>query len=117
MEDLSRNTITLKGGLMPGQMIKQDSTYTVIDNTSLNLLTLSTTSLNPLKETGGHSHDGQEEVYVFLSGAGKMQIDETFTTVSAGDFVLIPDGAFHKVFNISERQPLEFVCVFNKGRG
>jgi len=46
MEDLSRNTITLKGGLMPGQMIKQDSTYTVIDNTSLNLLTLSTTSLN-----------------------------------------------------------------------
>jgi oxalate decarboxylase/phosphoglucose isomerase-like protein (cupin superfamily) len=46
-----------------------------------------------------------------------MQLDEEFIDVAEGDIVLIPDGAFHKVYNSRHPQgwsqkPLEFVCVF-----
>ena len=48
-----------------------------------------------------------------------MQIDDDKFSVLKGDIVLIPDGAFHKVFNTSKykaNNPLIFVCVFDGGR-
>ena len=39
--------------------------------------------------------------------------------VKEGDIVLIPDGAFHKVWNTSNykaNDPLEFICVFDGKR-
>lgn len=46
----------------------------------------------------------------------KTQIEETRLSIRSGDVVLIPDGAFHKVFNTEEgvTEDLEFVCVFQK---
>ena len=46
----------------------------VQDNTTLKDLVLSSTDLNPKKETSGHNHSGQEEVYFFVSGKGEMQL-------------------------------------------
>ena len=101
-----------------GDVIKSNETYTVIDNTDLNHLVLSLTALHPYHSTTGHSHKGQEEVYIFVKGAGYMIVgeedDESFP-VSAGDIVLIPDGAFHKVFNHSDEN-LIFNCIFDGGR-
>ena len=99
-----------------GKTVKNNDTYVVIDNTSLNGLVVSKTILHPMKETGGHSHNGQEEVYQFVHGTGVMQVGNNNFKVSVGDIVLIPDGLFHKVWNTSNVEDLVFVCVFDGKR-
>lgn len=95
-----------------GEIIRDTHVYQVIDNKFLNHLTLSKTILHPLERTGGHNHEGLEEVYFFQKGNGRMQLDEEFFAVKPGDVVLIPDGAYHRVYNDSDSTDLEFVCVF-----
>ncbi len=98
-----------------GEVVKDNETYLLKDNKTLNNLVLSSTLLNPFKQTTGHNHSGQEEVYFFVSGSGKMLLnDETFE-VKAGDVVLIPDGAFHRVIN-DTAESFYFVCVFDGKR-
>ena len=45
-----------------GIIAKEDERYKVVDNSSLNNLVLSSTSLNPGHSTSGHKHAGQEEI-------------------------------------------------------
>tara|TARA_Y100000034_G_scaffold40558_1_gene50024 strand:+ start:169 stop:501 length:333 start_codon:yes stop_codon:yes gene_type:complete len=99
-----------------GTVVKKNDTYVVIDNTSLNDLVLSKTILYPEKATSGHSHTGQEEVYQFVHGHGRMTVGQDMYDVRAGDVVLIPDGAFHRVFNDSTCDNLVFICVFDGKR-
>lgn len=106
---LNRDNIT-------GNVVKSNETYTVIDNTSLTGLVVSKTILHPQKETTGHDHAGQEEVYQFVHGTGEMQVGQSKFDVSSGDVVLIPDGLFHKVWNTSCVEDLVFVCVFDGKR-
>lgn len=98
-----------------GSIVKQDDRYIVRDNTDLNSLVVGSTILFPDKCTTGHSHPGVEEVYTFINGSGEMEIDNERFAVTAGDIVLIPDGAFHKVYNTGTIG-LYFVCVFNGKR-
>jgi mannose-6-phosphate isomerase-like protein (cupin superfamily) len=97
-----------------GKLIRDTEVYQVIDNNFLNNLTLSKTILYPLQRTGGPSHDGLEEVYFFQYGEGRMQLDEEFIPVTGGDIVLIPAGAYHRVYNDLSDEDLEFICVFQK---
>ena len=109
-----RHTITDIGG----EIVKEDDRYIVRDNTFLNNLILSSTDLKPGKKTSGHKHVGQEEVYFFVNGTGKMIVDgDTYHefAVKSGDVVLIPDGAFHQVIN-NGTENLYFVCVFDGNR-
>ena len=99
-----------------GNFVKNNDTYKVIDIAGLGGLIVSKTILHPQKETGGHSHPGQEEVYQFVHGKGRMQINNDHFSVTAGDVVLIEDGVFHKVFNESTYEDLVFVCVFDGKR-
>tara|TARA_B100001123_G_scaffold342540_1_gene388678 strand:+ start:4158 stop:4490 length:333 start_codon:yes stop_codon:yes gene_type:complete len=99
-----------------GDVVKNNDTYIVVDNTNLTGLVVSKTILHPKKETTGHSHAGQEEVYQFVYGTGKMQVGQNKFDVNSGDIVLIPDGLFHKVWNISCVEDLTFVCVFDGKR-
>lgn len=99
-----------------GSIVKNNETYVVIDNTALTGLVVSKTILHPGKETGGHKHDGQEEVYQFVHGAGTMEVGPEKFNVVSGDVVLIPDGLFHKVWNTSLVEDLIFVCVFDGKR-
>ena len=80
-------------------IVKSNETYNVIDNTKLDSLVVSKTELHPGKETGGHNHSGQEEVYIFTNGNGRMVVGTKTYSVKTGDIVLIPDGDFHKVWN------------------
>ena len=103
------------------KIVKQNETYTLLDNTKLNNLVVSKTILHPGQETTGHKHEGQEEVYQFVSGRGKMEVNPDWRRgagffVAPGDIVLIPDGYFHKVWNESETEDLVFVCVFDGKR-
>ena len=44
-----------------------------------------------------------------------MELDSDRFSVQAGDTVLIQDGVFHRVHNISEHD-LYFICVFDGRR-
>jgi mannose-6-phosphate isomerase-like protein (cupin superfamily) len=98
-----------------GLVVKQDDRYVVKDNNLLKNLILSSTRLNPDKQTTGHKHAGQEEVYLFIEGHGEMLLDEKRFPVKKGDIVLIQDGVFHRVYNTSQSE-LYFVCVFDGRR-
>ncbi|RZO94019.1 MAG: cupin domain-containing protein [Gammaproteobacteria bacterium] len=98
-----------------GEVVKDDDRYVVKDNVALNNLVVSSTDLKPGKSTSGHKHPGQEEVYNFVRGEGKMKIDEDIFPVKKGDVILIEDGKFHQVINDS-RENLYFVCVFDGSR-
>ena len=98
------------------KIVKDNDTYRLIDNTSLNNLVVSKTILHPGKNTTGHNHPGQEEVYHFVSGEGYMEVGAETISVSQGSIVLIPDGHFHKVWNTNEIEDLVFVCVFDGKR-
>ena len=97
-------------------IVRENDTYTLVDNTELKDLVVSKTILHPGKHTNGHSHDGQEEVYQFVSGQGTMTVGDNSYLVGPGDVILIPDGDFHKVLNNSDTEDLVFVCVFNGKR-
>ena len=97
---------------MAWNIVKQDERYVVTDNDTLKKLITSTTELNPSFSTTGHSHSGQEEVYIFRLGKGEMEINERRFEVKAGDIIFIEDGDFHRVHNTSTEM-LEFVCVFD----
>ena len=99
-----------------GKIVKNNDTYIVIDNTELDGLVVSKTILHADKETTGHMHPGQEEVYQFIHGVGRMQVGDQTFSVRAGDVILIPDGLFHKVFNDSSCEDLTFLCVFDGKR-
>ena len=97
-----------------GTVTKEDDRYIVKDNTLLNNLVVSSTDLKPLKSTSGHNHRGQEEVYFFVRGTGKMELDGKEINVKEGDTVLIEDGVFHKVH--AGPEGCYFVCVFDGKR-
>jgi mannose-6-phosphate isomerase-like protein (cupin superfamily) len=98
-----------------GKVVKSNGVYTLRDNTELKNLVLSQTILHVSQNTNGHYHEGQEEVYFFMYGKGMMVVGEEKFEVEGGDIVLIPDGLFHKVFNIGESD-LVFNCVFDGKR-
>lgn len=110
------NILKLPRFEVDGEVVKQDDRYVVQDNTGLKNLILSSTNLNPKKETSGHNHKGQEEVYFFVSGTGEMQLDEDRFPVNPGDIILVKDNVTHKVFNTSDTEELYFVCVLHGKR-
>jgi oxalate decarboxylase/phosphoglucose isomerase-like protein (cupin superfamily) len=101
-----------------GEVVKDNDTYLLKDNKTLKNLVLSSTKLYRNQSTRGHRHPGQEEVYFFVQGSGKMivgeETDQPFE-VNPGDVILIPDGAFHRVINDGEMN-LVFNCVFDGNR-
>ena len=72
-----------------GEIVKQDERYIVRDNPFGNNLVLSSTQLFGFKETTGHKHEGQEEVYLFLDGIGEMQLDNEIFPIKTGDVIPI----------------------------
>ena len=72
-----------------GEVVKDNETYLLKDNKTLDKLVLSSTLLNPFKQTTGHNHSGQEEVYFFVSGKGRMEVNEETLLVTAGDVCLL----------------------------
>jgi len=101
-----------------GEVVKDNETYLLKDNRTLNNLVLSSTLLYRGQQTRGHRHEGQEEVYFFVQGWGEMIVGEEDSApfpVRSGDVVLIPDGAFHRVINTGDQHML-FNCVFQGTR-
>jgi mannose-6-phosphate isomerase-like protein (cupin superfamily) len=58
---------------------------------------LAEATLGPGQATERHYHVLSEELYAFLEGGGRMEIDGEERDVAAGDTVLIPPGARHTI--------------------
>ena len=99
------------------EKIRSNDVYDVHDLKFLEHMIVSTTQLHSGKETSGHSHDNEEEVYIFLEGSGEMQLGDERFTIKKGDVVLIPKGKFHKVFNLDNPEDLKFFCIFERYEG
>ena len=97
-----------------GVIMKDNETYVLEDNNFLEHLTLSRTCLKPGMSTRGHSHENQEEVYIFTYGKGIMTIGEDKYEAKSGDTFLIPKGKFHRVENLSKTESCAFTCIFEK---
>lgn len=97
-----------------GVIMKDNETYVLEDNNFLEHLTLSRTCLKPGMSTRGHSHENQEEVYIFTYGKAIMTIGEDQYEAKSGDTFLIPKGKFHKVQNLSNTDSCAFTCIFEK---
>jgi mannose-6-phosphate isomerase-like protein (cupin superfamily) len=52
--------------------------------------------------TDYHEHKDKEQVYYFISGKGKMLIDDEEYAVTAGDAVHLPPLCKHQVINTTE---------------
>jgi len=101
-----------------GVVVKDNETYLLKDNTTLKYLVVSSTKLYRGQQTRGHRHQGQEEVYFFVQGYGRMIVGEEDSEpfpVKPGTVVLIPDGAFHRVINDGDINMM-FNCVFQGQR-
>lgn len=59
------------------------------------------------RPTAHHYHKLSEEFYYILEGQGTMEIDGQLRSVTAGDAILIPPGAWHQ---ITASQSLRFLC-------
>ena len=56
-----------------------------------------------------HHHCTTEEVYLFVSGAGRMRLGDEEAGVCGGDTVVIPPGVRHKLSN-EGTEPLVLLC-------
>jgi mannose-6-phosphate isomerase-like protein (cupin superfamily) len=110
--------MNINGYKKKAKLIRDTDVYRVYDLVELEHLNLSLTELKIKKATGGHSHEFVDEIYIFISGSGIMEVGKKKDKVKEGDLMLIPRGNFHKVYN-SGKKPLKFWSIFEKyeGRG
>ena len=50
-------------------------------------------------EIGGETHEGHDQVLVFVEGEGRAKIGEVETDIAAGDLSFVPSGAYHNFRN------------------
>jgi mannose-6-phosphate isomerase-like protein (cupin superfamily) len=70
---------------------------------------LAEATIPPRGETVEHYHRTTEEIYLFTSGSGRMRLEDEEAEVRAGDMVVIPPGAKHKLWNPGS-EPLVLLC-------
>jgi mannose-6-phosphate isomerase-like protein (cupin superfamily) len=69
---------------------------------------LAEASLEPGGSTQRHYHRTSEELYYVVEGAGEMELDGELEQVAAGDAILIPPGARHRI--TAGPAGLRFLC-------
>ena len=69
------------------------------------------TEIPPGNSVGIHTHDhGDEEVYVIISGQGRMRVEKDEVDVKPGDVIVNPSGGTHGLANIGS-EPLRMVVL------
>jgi len=58
-----------------------------------------------------HLHDDASEIFYFVSGACRLEVGEREEHFSAGDFVLVPPGVPHNLWNAGDDDLLVFWLV------
>lgn len=68
-------------------------------------------SVRPGEATTPHSHD-EFEMFLVLSGSGKMAIEHESSIMEEGDVVFIEKHKKHQFTNASKNEPLVFLTIF-----
>lgn len=71
---------------------------------------LAEASLEPGQATQRHYHARSEEIYLITEGGGVLEVDGETRQVAAGDAVLIPPGARHRLVAGPEGARLLCMC-------
>ena len=66
--------------------------------------------LAPGHSIGEHYHNGDNEIFYFLSGSGEYNDNGRIVTVHPGDTAICNDGEKHSLMNIGT-EPLEFIAL------
>lgn len=64
----------------------------------------------PMSHVEPHQHKIQEQIYHVLEGEGLMELDGERRVVRPGDFIFIPPGVEHAIYNTG-RQDLTFFVI------
>lgn len=68
-------------------------------------------SVRPGESTTAHGHD-EFEIFLVLSGSGKMEIEDEVSLMHEGDVVFIEKNKIHRFTNVSNIDPLVFLSIF-----
>ncbi len=81
----------------------------ILDSTNAPVLnqSLAEASVPAGSATERHYHKKSEEFYYLIAGEGAMEIDGEIRSVTPGDAILIPPGAWHQ---ITASTALRFLC-------
>ena len=63
-------------------------------------------------EIGGETHEGHDQVLVFVAGSGTAKIGESVTSVSAGHMSFVPSGVYHNFVNDGDG-PLKLFTMYS----
>ena len=109
---------------------EQAEAFTTLDGSTIRVLldstaggavaqSLAEATLAPGAGTQRHHHARTEEIYVVLSGSGRMEIEGEVRDVAPGDAILIPPGARHEITaELGGRAALPvLLCAAVLGRG
>ena len=67
-------------------------------------------TIAPGNSIGQHMHEGDNEIFYFLSGTGTYFDNGTYVEVGPGDVTVCNDGETHGVENTGD-VPLEFIAL------
>jgi mannose-6-phosphate isomerase-like protein (cupin superfamily) len=70
---------------------------------------LAEATVPPGGATAEHYHRLSEELYFLTSGTGRLRVGDEERDVGAGECILIPPGAIHKLVNTGD-EPLRLLC-------
>jgi len=59
--------------------------------------------------TAEHYHVVSEELYFLTAGSGRLRVGDDYRDVAAGECVVIPPGAIHRLTNTGD-EPLKLLC-------
>ena len=90
-----RTTRNLVGGVSPLQALNFCIGYVTLDPEG--------------GQVPWHQHD-QEEVYLILGGQGEMCVNDERVTVSSGQAIFVPPGAFHQLTNTGQDELTLLYC-------
>lgn len=74
--------------------------------------TMSITNLKAGRQTRGHDHPDKDEFCEIRSGDCIMTIDDEQYRLTAGKFILIERGKYHKLMNVSNTEECVFINYF-----
>lgn len=72
---------------------------------------LAEAAVSPGQPTERHYHAQTEEIYSILEGGGRLELDGEKRDVGAGDTILIPPGAWHRLTGGSAGARFLCACV------
>jgi len=80
------------------------------DNSSSKLMSLATIILAPKERSKLHYHKKMDEMYYFVSGEGRVLLEESWREVRSGTAVFIPKRVIHQIDNTGD-VPLKLISV------